>query len=166
VAGRAVKQRNSVPRRARGAPNKPTWPPGGSAAASGRPLAQIGLDGASAGRNAASVDPARLPCAQELAAGHAEAVSTAAQDAGHGCAVRHAFDVTVEAASGLPAGDAGAAARFIRYLFPGAAEAPTLSQQGLALKTSMQVASGLGPAGTVYMPWAAPKQPLAGLNRF
>jgi len=112
------------------------------------------------------VDPARLPCAQELAAGHAEAVSTAAQDAGHGCAVRHAFDVTVEAASGLPAGDAGAAARFIRYLFPGAAEAPTLSQQGLALKTSMQVASGLGPAGTVYMPWAAPKQPLAGLNRF
>ena len=37
-----------------------------------------------------------------------------------GCAVQHTFRVTVELASGLPAGSAGARARFIRYLFPGA----------------------------------------------
>ncbi|KAK9824985.1 hypothetical protein WJX81_003682 [Elliptochloris bilobata] len=39
------------------------------------------------------------------------------------CAVRHTFRVTVETASGLPAGGAGAKARFIRYLFPGEEEA-------------------------------------------
>lgn len=33
--------------------------------------------------------------------------------------VGHVFGVTVEAASGLPASDDGAVARFIRYLFPG-----------------------------------------------
>ena len=41
-------------------------------------------------------------------------------DPGEGCAVQHTFRVTVEAASGLSAGSAGAEARFIRYLFPGA----------------------------------------------
>ena len=39
---------------------------------------------------------------------------------GQGCAEQHTFRVVVEAASGLAAGSAGAEARFIRYLFPGA----------------------------------------------
>lgn len=97
--------------------------------ASERPMPQsrgigLGLTDSSVGAAAA--------CGSALAAARAEAGDAAGTgvegsaggspscDPGQGCAVQHTFRVTVEAASGLSAGGAGAEARFIRYLFPGA----------------------------------------------
>ena len=84
----------------------------------------LGLADFSAGAAAASSSAGAAAQAEAGDAAGAGVEGSAGElsspDPGQGCAVQHTFRVTVEAASGLPAGGAEAEARFIRYLFPGA----------------------------------------------
>lgn len=103
---------------------------------------------------AAASSTGALLSAARASDGERKQCAACSQGFGRGPAVRHMFGVTVEAATGLPAGGAGADARFIRYLFPGAWQvAARMSSTWEHSRTPADASPVMMSASSSWPPW-------------